>query len=171
MARSVSIHKNSVQNVFLHGISFGENIDYSDFDSEDEDVEEPSYDYFNFSEFIDDLRGVIQSRYPSFSDIDSWSHREDHEILENSHALVSVSEYCGLISVSLAFNENSYESGKDTLAQNWCGQVADNFQKIVEKAFPEKALRKLGSFSNGEAVFAPVSRPDGVVSSKDGVLW
>lgn len=174
MARSVSTHPDSVEDIYLHGIIFDSDVDYN------EDGEpEAECDYFEFDEFLDDIESVVCEKYPSFNRCSRWlnyPHGENHVILENGAAEISIAEYCGLYAISLAPKEcdSYYEDNPGFVtARNavWTGRIATNFRKHLEKRFPSFAIRRLGSFSNGEAVFAPVNRPDGVVSSKDGTLW
>jgi len=141
MGRSVSYHSNAAKVVFLH------------------DVLSEGAGNWEWDEFIDDLKGVIRERYPSFEDADRWAGREDHVILENSAAEISVAEYCGLISVSLAPREASdydYDYDGESIRawnENWTNLIANNFHDHLAKRFSKSALRKIGSFSNGEGVY------------------
>ena len=145
MARSVSVHSNAAAVVYLH-LGF-----------EDE---------FGFDNFLEDVAEVLKSKYPSLSNADRWADREDHVILENGRAEVSVSEYCGLVAVCLAPLDPD-----DPLDNGWADLVSDGFSRLLAKSYPDAALVKKGVFSNGEAVFEPVNRPGGCVTSKEGVLW
>ena len=156
MSRSVSTHINAVATVYLHP-EFEDDVDRE----------------YEWECFIEDLQNVITgvsgvkgSSYPSMSPCNRWSGREDHVILENGRAEVSVSEYCGLVSVCLA-----PRNVDDPLDEGWCGGVASNFKKLLHTAYPNSAMVSMGHFSNGEQVFAPTNRPEGVVTSKEGVLW
>lgn len=148
MGRSVSTHRNAVETIYLHSVV-------------SDDAESYEWDYF-----IEDIRSILSNRYPSFSECERRQDREERIILENKRAEVSVSEYCGLVAVCLApldpYNQ---------LDQGWCDRVSKSFRDTLHKAYPSSALHKLGRFSNGEGVFAPITRPEGVVTSKEGVLW
>jgi hypothetical protein len=148
MGRSVSTHRHAVETIYLHSVV-------------PDDAESYEWDYF-----IEDIRSILSKRYPSLSECERWQDREDRIILENKRAEVSVSEYCGLVAVCLApldpYNQ---------LDQGWCDRVSKSFRDTLHKAYPSSALHKLGRFSNGEGVFAPITRPEGVVTSKEGVLW
>jgi hypothetical protein len=148
MGRSVSTHSYSEAVVYLHGVV-------------SDDAES-----WEWSDFICDLQAVLSCKFKSFSDCDRWEGRENHVILENARAEVSVAEYCGLVSVCLAPRDpdNALDGG-------WCSGVAASFRKTLHKAYPNAALNRLGTASNGEAFFTPINRPEGVVTSKEGVLW
>lgn len=91
---------------------------------------------------IDDLVNYAPTLWPSLTPCDRWLGREDHAVLENEHAYVGVSEYCGLVAYWIV--------AKDTdngLAERWVAQVAPKFVKTFGR------LRRLGTFSNGEAIF------------------
>jgi len=126
-----------------------------------------------FGCFVEDLQQVLCDRFPSLSPCDRWLDREDRIILENRHAVVTVSEYRGLVAVCLVPEMESalnYESARIALSEAWCSQVEDSFVKHLHKAFASSALISDGSASNGEQFFHPVSRPEGVVTSKEGTL-
>lgn len=150
MSRSVATHSRAVQTFYLH--------------MEDDESE---WDWF-----IEDLRNVIKERYPSFDDYDGYNGRETREILSNGHAVVGVSEYCGLVAVCLATRERetyySDEARMKNLDESWCYRV--KFREYLATRY-SNGLTRLGSASNGEAFFAPINRPNGMVTSKEGVLW
>ena len=148
MGRSVSTHRHAVETIYLHDVV-------------SDDAESYEWDYF-----IEDIRSILSNRYPSLSECERWQDREDRIILENQRAEVSVSEYCGLVAVCLA-PLDPY----NPLDQGWCERISKSFRDTLHKAYPSSALRQLGRFSNGEGVFAPINRPEGVVTSKEGTLW
>ncbi len=133
MARSVSTHTNAIEVVYING---------SDIDED-----------FLWQDFTDDLTEIITKHYPSFEEIDSWNGREVHEILSNNHTVISVSEYCGLISVSISPRENDYSM--DGLAIAWTKRNASKMAKLIENNF--EALKCVGRFSNGEAVYERIT--------------
>lgn len=127
MGRSVSTHRHAVATVFINP-----------------EIEEDGY-----LDFIADLQdNVLSVKYPSLNKCSRWMDREDHVIAENGRAEVSVSEYCGLVSVCLAPRDP--DSGLDVA---WCERVANSFTKYIQKMFASCALRSLGHMSNGEQVF------------------
>lgn len=107
-------------------------------------------DKYEWDDCMDDLRAVAVGRMPSLSRCDEWIGREDHAILENDHAYIGVSEYCGLVAVWVAPKEQRY-SDPSPLALHWCDQI--KLQPLAE-CFGV-TLRKQGTFSNGEAFFQP----------------
>lgn len=126
MGRSVSTHRDAVAKVFIeHGVDNQE----------------------DWHGFVDEVRSVVTRRFPSMSEAGRrWSGREDRIILENGVAEVSISDYCGLASVCLA----PLRPG-DPLCDGWCALVAANFEAELNRAFG--GLRRVGFFSNGEAVY------------------
>ena len=100
---------------------------------------------------------AIAGRYRSLISNDGrdWVNRETRVILENDLCKISISEYCGCTSISLAPKESPYQSEAymDNLAQHWCSQVIGGIHKVLSDNFPTSLLTKLGSFSNGESVY------------------
>ena len=177
MSRSVSTHPNSVEDVFLHGITFEVSFFGLPGYTPGDDDDLPSPDYFEWAEYINDLREVIRERYPSFENADRWCnypHGENHVVLENGAAEVSVAEYNGLISVSLAPKEGDDTHGyafETARCATWTSRISRNFVKHLHKRFGKFAVLYSGSASNGEAFFRPLDRPNGLVTSKEGELW
>jgi hypothetical protein len=93
------------------------------------------------------VEGVVsrlQDSWPSFEEADEWDNRETRIIAENGHAIVGVSEYCGITSISIAVhgqanNPEFSEAWISKIAQKFC----DTFGSIV----------KIGTFSNGQSVY------------------
>ena len=112
-------------------------------------------DTWEWDDFLDDLRGLIISKYPSFEEEDSWYGREEMSILYNRHADVVVSEYCGLVSVSLVPRDPCDDLS--SLAEAWCARVASNFEKLINESY-STAVRKIATFSNGEALYEKVNK-------------
>lgn len=133
MGRSVAVPGNAAATVF---------IDVSGYDSD------------TWDDFIEDLQGVIQEKYPSFTQTDRWVGRETRAILHNTYALIVVSEYMGLASVSIG---PAGEHGLSHLSQTWCNRVASAWRKHLHKRYAGTVLRHLGTFSNGEGVYERVA--------------
>lgn len=128
-------------------------------------------DEWDWSDAIDNLKGVAQYRYKSLRSCDHWVGNEDHAILENDHAYIGVSEYCGLVAVWVVPKGADRYSDPSGLAMNWCNQIS---LRPLAECFGT-ALHKQGTFSNGEAFFQPVSgKQQGAMglgfSSKEGWL-
>jgi spermidine/putrescine-binding protein len=139
MGRSVSYASGSVAKAYKH-------VDFEDDACGD----------MAWQDMLDSIKEEARKRWPSFTPCNVWLDREDKAILENDLAYIGVSEYCGLLCVWLVpkqFNQGyDNEAGKENLAQAWCERIKPNF----EKAFGE--LRKIATFSNGEAMFEQITR-------------
>lgn len=139
MGRSVCVPSEATATVYLHHPSEESNTK----DSACED----------WGDFLEDLQGVLQSRYPSLRVRDHWADREEHIILANTHANIIVCEYCGIVSVSVVPYHGPY-SEPTALALSWCQQIGHrSFYQTLLKAYPDRCLHRLGSFSNGESVY------------------
>ena len=142
MSRSVSYPSGCESVCYCDVTDFG----YRDGSDEyDEFLGQDEWDFF-----VEDIVETASSNWKSFVICDEWLDREDRAILENSHAYIGVSEYCGLASVWLKpKDEGSDWHLNDTsgLAKNWCNQIAPKFEKLFGE------LKKVGTFSNGEAVY------------------
>ena len=147
MARSVLIHPCAEQVVYLQL----EPVD--EFDAQ-----------WQWNEFIDDVRQQVREKFPAFAEADRWVGRETRVILESRIAEVSVSEYNGIVAVCLAPRD-----GNNGMARAWCSRA--KFRDHLHAAFGESALISMGTFSNGEQAFRPVSNLHGLVTSKEGTLW
>lgn len=140
-----------------YGVQYDEEQDCYVF-SDGSPVDEESYAvFFNFEDVIEWLQYAGKDRWPSFTECDKWIGDEDHAVLENDHAYLGVSEYCGMLSIWLVPKENEisdnvYYSGKDTfgLAMNWINQIGPKFADTFGK------YAKVATFSNGEAVYERV---------------
>jgi hypothetical protein len=151
MARSVSTPTNAYEKVYLA----------NPYNVEDE--------CFGFQDFIEDLQQVLDGSagapggkgFPSLEPCDRWLDREDHIVLENSHAVVTVSEYCGLVAVCLVPKEESdfgYCYSRQALAEAWTRKACKGFRELLHGAYPSSALNPLGRFSNGEAIFEYINQ-------------
>lgn len=128
------------------------------------DIDDP----WQWDLFQEDITERLKSLFPSLEDCDSWASSydggENHFVLENGHAEIAIAEYCGLVSVSLRAKEDTGDYSSDTsgLALRWVEQVKDKFLSIGD-------LRKVGTFSNGEAVFETATGPKHTYTSKEGL--
>lgn len=124
-------------------------------------------DYPDWSDFLEHISNVLTNAFPSLSapDRKRWLYSECCVILENGNCSITVSEYCGITAICLVPFED------EPLSTHWCSQVEPKFRAVLSRAFPDKALTSMGRASNGEQFFRPISRPDGLITSKEGVLW
>ncbi len=109
---------------------------------------------FDWDFFKENIVCQLQTAFPSLNDADGWIGREDHIVLDNGHCQITISEYCGLVAVSLVPLEAEYDSeaGLDNLHLHWCGQISNKFTSLLGE------FNKIGTFSNGEAVFEAIAQ-------------
>ena len=105
---------------------------------------EEDYEWYDFK---DNITWGLKSQFPSLCECNRWEGREAHIFLENNLVEIGISEYCGLVSVSIRAKE-----GKEAIGENWIDKVAANFEKVIRENCGD-VYRKIGSFSNGEGVF------------------
>lgn len=132
MGRSVSVARGSLVVMYAH-VDFSEDDDYS----------------WLWEDIKGNLTYELRGKYSTLHLCDKWLGREDHAILENKHAYIGISEYCGIVSIWVTPKNESATS------RNWCLSTEKNLGKIVSEVFSVR-LKKVGTFSNGEAVFERV---------------
>lgn len=147
MSRSVSYAPGSVEICFRDVSEFGyrdENDETTD--KYDEFLGEVEWDYF-----VEDIIATATEQWPSLLPAEChWLGNEYRVLVKNSHCYIGVSEYCGLASIWLVpRTEGSDWSSEDTsgLALNWCSKIGPKFKELFGE------LEKVGTFSNGEAVY------------------
>jgi hypothetical protein len=119
-------------------------FDYSD------DVE---MDNMNWDDMVENLKCEIKAKLPSYYEVkDKWGNRETRIILENNLCSIGISEYCGLVSLSVAPRENDYDTWHESFAIRHTNQIESTLEKVLHD-LGLKNLHKIGQFSNGEAVF------------------
>ena len=108
-----------------------------------------------FDGFAEDLETLLKEAFPSLTADEKWLGREDKALLSNSYAYFGWSEYCGLVAVWVAAKEPDYRASSDwgSMRDKWIASIEKKFAKTVGKAWGTP-LTKLGTFSNGEAVFS-----------------
>jgi hypothetical protein len=110
----------------------------------------------NWDDLKCNLISEIKNKLPSFYEVDKWDNRETHIILENNLCYIGLSEYCGLVSLSVAprnsDNIDYFLTYRDNFAEYHSKQIEKTLQKIVDN-ISGKRLIKIGSFSNGEGVY------------------
>ncbi len=130
MGRSVSVPSGAVQVAYLN----------DHFDEE-----------WEWDDFIWEIQEALKRRFPSLSNDSGWLGREDRIVLSNELAQVTISEYYGVASVALVPREfESYYSSLEALSKVWCQRI--KFTEKINKDFASRALRRIGTFSNGEAI-------------------
>lgn len=153
MARSVYVPCDSSWVFYLYPNRLGE--DSNTFGEMEED----------WDDFIENLQYIFQNKFKSLSKCDRWIQHEGHIILENTHADIGISDFCGCVSVWCISHDG------ENLSENWCVEIKKSVSKMLLKMFPNEMMVSLGRCSNGEQIFAPVNNPSGCITSKEGKLW
>jgi len=148
MSRTVSYPSGCTAVCFVDVSGFG----YNELGDYDEATGEWDWD-----DFVEDIKTESLYSWPSLVPSQEWlgwgRKREDRVLIENNHAYIGVSEYCGLAAVWLKPKDDSVDgTWADTsgIAQHWCEQISPKFNKLFGQ------LRKVGTFSNGEAVYEQI---------------
>lgn len=151
MGRSVSTHRHAIATQYLVPI----------FDEDEHDI------YDAWHDFLDDIRNILTGEsgvdsgmminchpftgFDGYKEDDRWAGKEDHVILSGELSEISVSEYAGVVAVCLAPLDPDNDSHRAA-----CHRAAPYFYAILQAAFGATALRKVGTFSNGESVYETV---------------
>lgn len=116
-----------------------------------QDVSQLDCDEFQW--WLEDIAEYAKSLWPSFEDADKWFGREDHAILENGLCYLGVSEYCDLASIWLVPKE--YQNCGSYSGDRFILPLAEHFIRRTSVKFHTAfgEFTKLGTFSNGEAIF------------------
>lgn len=114
------------------------------------DNEDPDMSQFYWDELKSEITECFNS-YPSLITPrkERWDGRETSIILENSLAEVGLSEYCGLVSVSIRAQDDEHVH----LGIHWIDKIWPGIIKEFKAAFPTRLLTKRGTLSNGEGVY------------------
>lgn len=128
-------------------------VAYVNYDSEYEDENgDIVVDEYTFDDLYSEIKCRLKAKFKSLDNANEWDGRETRIFLENKLVQFGISEYCGLVSISVRSNERYEEySG---MAQKF---VDKNWNTIVNilKDYSD-VYTKLGSFSNGEGVFSKI---------------
>lgn len=131
-------------------INNAEYVLYFTFDN-DENIDDFEWDNFKLN-----LISEIKSKCKSFYECEKWDDREVFIFLENELAEIALSEYCGLYSLSIRAKDDdfysTYGKAKEGLAKNFVNQIRKHLEQALNNC-GVKVLNKIGTFSNGEAVF------------------
>lgn len=101
-----------------------------------------------FAWILDDIFSTLEENWPSFEKTDEWIG-EVHVIAQNSHSVVGVAEYNGLMSVSLAprYDRDTYFRDDNALGEEWRKSISEKFLTIFGE------YEKIGTASNGESFY------------------
>jgi len=129
-------------------VSYLSNAEYKIF------FEFPDGDEDSWTDLIEDIKHAVTKVAPSLQKVrDMWDGRETRVILANNHAEVGLSEYCGLVSLSIRVSKYS---NLESLSRNWINQM---WKPMVIRLMHNgiKFYNKDGSFSNGEGVYGAIN--------------
>lgn len=105
-------------------------------------------DEFAFDDVFGNIRCELKSLFPSLRDTDEWDGRETKIFLENKLVEFGISEYCGIISLSVRSKE--YET--DGLAHNFIDKTWDKIRKSLDGFC--NVLNRVGGFSDGTSIYS-----------------
>ena len=112
-------------------------------------------DQWLWEDFSEDLVLQLQEAFPSLEKESKWLGREDKAYLANTYCYVGMSSYCGLVAVWVAAKEPDYRASSawHSMRDRWIASIEKKFAKVVGKSYGVP-LNKVGTFSNGEAVYS-----------------
>ena len=148
MARSVNYLGNALGVTYFHTApeNFENDLEFS-YENEAE---------FTWDDFVGNITASLQANYGSFDTVKHrWDGRETRIILENNHAEIGISEYCGLASVSIRIRESDYTNYQ--LAEGWINRAWPGMVKAMEENTYHTHLRKIGTASNGESFYEKIA--------------
>jgi len=153
MGRSVSRLRNADEVFYYDASWMGQLTDPETGEYLDEWDETGDQGRLDFEWALELFQDQAKEALPSLFTCDRWEDLENNIVLENDFVEVAVSEYCGLVAVSARTKEPyySHDDYKANLAPSWLKKVAGKLQKAGE-AFGT-GLNRIGTFSNGEAVY------------------
>ncbi len=107
-----------------------------------------------YDDFAEDLETLLKEAFPSLNPDEKWLSREDKALLSNAYSYFGWSEYCGLVAVWVSAKEPDWNSSSawEAMRDKWISSIEKKFAKTVAKSWGTP-LTKVGTFSNGEAVF------------------
>jgi hypothetical protein len=169
MGRSVITHREAVVVAYDE---FGPNEEYyrECFNELDEDDREYYSDFetymyrmwnedaqFEWTDYKTGIQDMLKELFPSFEATDrgtGYYGYDDEQVViaENYHSEVSISEYCGVVAISLAPRSDIEEWQEDwnkrqSIGKAWRNKISSKFEERFSTA------RKIGTFSNGESVY------------------
>ena len=151
MGRSVSVPRNAVAVAYADISEMG----YIFEDEQGNELDEPEFSSslyeMEFEDFKQDFVNVCIELFPSLRPEEKWLGDELLSLLENRLANFGISSYMDLCALWVCPVENDYNYSDsyniEPLAQKWCMSIKDKFESTFG------TLDKLGTFSNGEAIF------------------
>jgi len=125
-------------------------------------VELEEDDEWFWDDLIANIRGEIRSEDESFTVEEDWIGREGRVIIANQIVRIAISEYCGVCSLAFVPTDEPDEDVWEPLQTVWeefAAEWSKQFAYKVAKKLPGIGiglLRRVGAFSNGEAVYEKV---------------
>ena len=117
-------------------------------------VETEEYDEFiageTYADTIQYIQDTLTEKFPSLDEADEWEGREDHIIVNSGFVNVAVSEYCGLMAISVAC-AYEYDFYDDRDLTGFADRMTSTVGAFVEKTLG--TLKKVGGFSDGTSVY------------------
>jgi hypothetical protein len=122
-------------------------ITYLNFECEEDEID---WAWDDFKDSVIECFSSFKTLSPPSSK--TWDNNETVIILENAHAEVGISEYCGCVSVSIRTNENDAPV-KIGLAERWIDTIWPKVLNKLTESFPKDHLMRVGGFSDGTSVY------------------
>jgi hypothetical protein len=126
-----------------------------------------------WEDLVDNLINEIKRKLPSYEiEKDKWDNRETRILLSNKLCNIGISEYCGLVSLSVAPKIPRYysdEQYKENFAVHHANQIEKTLQKIVDNCTGNRLNRK-GTFSNGMGIFESSNNKESVYENGNRIL-
>ena len=105
--------------------------------------------------FVEYITETLKKKYPSLVDIgDQWIDNECKVILANDLVNITISEYCGVVAVSIVPVDDLHYYDEQGLAIGWIKRVSNGFSELLETNFD--GIRKIGTYANGNSVYQRV---------------
>lgn len=113
---------------------------------------------FWYDDFILNIKSALHKRYksmdydPKYHKPYQWQYpyREQFTITGNYHCVISISEYCGRVAISIATNP---QSDYPELSEHWLNQNTQAIKDTIKPYLPGAEIVKQGTFSNGVSVY------------------
>lgn len=141
MGRSVDYLTNASHVAYIHVEQYYQ-------DEDDNTV----FDEFVMDDTVENLVYALMEKYPSLQKVqDEWDGRETRIVLRNRLVEFGVSEYCGMLSVSVRHYDSDYTSHLSGLAENWIRRNAETIDVTIGAN-----SRRIGGMSNGCSVYESI---------------
>lgn len=113
-----------------------------------------------WDDFVGNLTSTVPAYFPSMGPEDTWENQEIHYILGNDLCKIGVSEYCGIVSVSIV-PKNQCEycwrpcdcDPLHNLATAWTAKNAAKIAQVIIDHTGWECYSKAGTFSDGTSVY------------------